>query len=119
MKKFLRKWLPKIGLAFKADQDWAYEQRDIAAMSAAAFAIQAGYHVDYYRDNQENWDEDWRWVLQISGFDNIDESQGQISWHLGPQSKKVADECFAKVNLVPWDGTDLSKDLNVVKRIAL
>lgn len=119
MKKFLRKWLPKIGLALKADQDWAYQQRDIAAMSAAAFAIQAGYQVDYYMDDNPDWDEEWRRILQISGLVDKNTTTGQISWHLGPKSKEKGDKIFVESKVVPWDGTDWSKSLSTVEIIAL
>ena len=119
MKKFLRKWLPKLGLSLKSDTDWAYEQRDIAAMLAASFAIQSGYHVDFYQDDREDWDDEWRNILQISGLEDKNTDAGQVSWHLGPKTGDVAKTVFMPLHMVEWDGTDLSKDVNVVKMVAL
>jgi hypothetical protein len=115
MKKWLRRVLPKFGLALKSDQDWAYEQRDIAALLASAFASQAGYQVSRYRDDQVNWDEDWRTVLQISGLG--ENKDLQVSWHLGPNSRLIAHRIYPEKKITPWDGTCYSKDLEFIERI--
>ena len=115
VKKLLRRWLPKLGLTLKSDTDWAYEQRDIAAMIAATYAGWSGCEVSLYQDDQENWDDEWRTVLQIHGITSMNE--GQVSWHLGPKAQKVAKEVFKYGKKQEWDGTDFSKDLEIVKKI--
>ena len=123
----LRKILGFFGLALKKDLDYVYKQRNIAAIMAYDTAqyfnhtikthkisvprskVTLPFALDFYRDDQNNWDKDWRSVLQITDL----ETSSQMSWHLDPESAKVAKRLFDYNNknkpLMPWDGTDFSK----------
>lgn len=117
----LRKILEFFGLALKKDLDYVYRQRNVAALAAAYIARKGNsvlaknlsdsvpyddvFVVDFYKDDQEGWDDDWRMVVQITDT----YTQRQISWHLDPGAAQIATALFKQQKSLDWDGTDFSK----------
>ena len=92
-----------LGLRSEKEVDYAYKQRDIAALMAAKSALLLGYKVSFYWDGPSEGGEDLRNVLVI----HYDE--GQVSWHLSKESAEAASRRFPRHKYAEWDGTDLSK----------
>ena len=123
MKKLLIKLLDKLGFVPREKLDYVYKQRNIAAMVAAKIAYSANWFaeeaklpqpfiIDMYQDTQNDWDEEWRTVLQITKtkYNLLSSRRGvQISWHLGPECGEFAKQYFLEKNQAEWDGTDFSK----------
>ncbi len=117
---FLESLLNRIGIYSKRQLDYVYLQRNIAVLAFAKSIQQAmaelslwnharnedlSFDVSIYQDDNSNWDDDWRTVVQITN--RI--SKRQISWHLDPESAKVASAIFSQNKTEPWDGSDFSK----------
>ena len=116
----LRKILELFGLALKSDLDYVYKQRNIAALAFAKSIQQAmaelsvwksaknkdlPFDVSIYIDDNEDWDDDWRTIVQITNRF----TGRQISWHMDPEAAKVVKTCFDFRKEEEWDGTDFSK----------
>lgn len=80
----------------------AYSERNYVAIIAAKFALKAGHKAGWQRDDNEDWDEEWRMTIVIQG------DTGQISYHMSP-----AEYGLAKAELPEfdgkWDGTWLGR----------
>lgn len=112
MKKMITQLLEKLGYIPKSQLDYVYTQRNIAALACAYIARfdKKNFDVSFYRDNNPNWDDDWRMIMQVTDL----VVNRQISWHLDPESAFIAKALFVQQKNIEWDGTDFSKTFEFI-----
>ena len=81
----------------------AYTERNILASIACKMAIALGFKAGIGKDNNEDWDDEWRNLIYI------ELPNGQISYHIAPHDLSVIKDLPEYDG--KWDGTFLSKDL--------
>lgn len=85
----------------------AYTERTIAAVLLAKAALAAGGKAGVGKDDNEDWDDEWRVVLYV------DTPAGQFSWHIAPNDQHMLEDIPAYGG--KWDGTFNSKNPESVK----
>ena len=83
--------------------DQAYTERNIAVSLLALVALRLGYKAGIGKDNNEDWEDEWRNVVYV------DLPSGQVSYHIAPHDM----ECTASLPEYKgkWDGSFNSKDI--------
>lgn len=76
-------------------------------MVVRLLAITCGFQYGVGKDDNENWDDEWRNVVYI------DLPQGQVSWHIAPHDMHLFED-FPKYE-GKWDGNFNGNDVDFIK----
>ena len=85
----------------------AYSERNKAVIILAKLALQFGLNAGKGKDDNEEWDDEWRNVVYV------DLPDGQVSWHISPTELHLISD-LPEYN-GKWDGTFKKNDDNFIK----